>query len=282
MPTVGRLPPWPARDGDPAQRAGWGRMGARRAAGRCAPRARAATSGIRALARPVAALSARSGGGGWARGVGHHRRDHHCRPAPRGLSAGCPARHHRPQEPAAVVAPPTRHRSGEPRCAESGPLRRPRVARDRGPRGAHRRDRGYALRRDRRLRGRGGRRHHDACDRRVSLDPRVLLLLTVAALWGRLSIGGLVLVLGFTGWFGVSRIVRGEVLALRDREWAIAARALGAGATRTLLRHILPNVASPIIVAIALGIGNVILLEAGLSFFGVGVQPPQASWGTIM
>jgi len=118
----------------------------------------------------------------------------------------------------------------------------------------------------------------DAC---LSI-PRVLLLLTVAALWGRLSIGGLVLVLGFTGWFGVSRIVRGEVLALRDREWAIAARALGAGATRTLLRHILPNVASPIIVAIALGIGNVILLEAGLSFFGVGVQPPQASWGTIM
>jgi peptide/nickel transport system permease protein len=118
----------------------------------------------------------------------------------------------------------------------------------------------------------------DAC---LSI-PRILLLLIVVALWNRLSIGALVLVLGLTGWFGLSRIVRAEVLALQGREWVIAARALGATGPRILLRHVLPNVASPVIVATALGVGNVILLEAGLSFLGLGVQPPNASWGTIM
>jgi len=118
----------------------------------------------------------------------------------------------------------------------------------------------------------------DAC---LSI-PRVLLLLIVVALWNRLSISSLVLVLGLTGWFGISRIVRAEVLALRGREWAVAARALGASAPRVLFRHVLPNVASPVIVATALGVGSVILLEAGLSFLGLGVQPPNASWGSIM
>jgi peptide/nickel transport system permease protein len=118
----------------------------------------------------------------------------------------------------------------------------------------------------------------DAC---LSI-PRILLLLTVVALWDRLSIGVLVLVLGLTGWFGVSRLVRGEVRGLRAREWVVAARALGATGPRVLFRHVLPNIASPVIVAMALGIGNVILLEAGLSFLGLGVQPPRASWGTIM
>jgi peptide/nickel transport system permease protein len=112
--------------------------------------------------------------------------------------------------------------------------------------------------------------------------PRVLLLLTVVALWGRLSMGSLVLVLGLTGWFGVSRLVRGEVMALGSRPWVVAARAIGGSGARVLFRHVLPNAASPIIVAAALGVGNVILLEAGLSFLGVGIQPPHASWGTIM
>src|SRR6185312_1794149 len=89
-------------------------------------------------------------------------------------------------------------------------------------------------------------------------------------------------VLGLTGWFGLSRLVRGEVRALREREWVIAARSLGASGWRILFRHLLPNVASPIIIAAALGVGDVILLEAGLSFLGLGVQPPHASWGTIM
>jgi peptide/nickel transport system permease protein len=118
----------------------------------------------------------------------------------------------------------------------------------------------------------------DAC---LSM-PRVLLLLVVVALWNRLSLGALVLTLGLTGWFGMSRIVRAEVLALRDREWVVAARALGASAPRILFRHALPNATSPIIVGAALGVGQVILLEAGLSFLGLGVQPPYPSWGNIM
>ncbi len=118
----------------------------------------------------------------------------------------------------------------------------------------------------------------DAC---LSI-PRVLLLLVVVALWNRLSLGALVLTLGLTGWFGMSRIVRAEVLALREREWVVAARALGASAPRILFRHALPNITSPIIVGAALGVGQVILLEAGLSFLGLGVQPPYPSWGNIM
>ncbi len=112
--------------------------------------------------------------------------------------------------------------------------------------------------------------------------PRVLLLITLFALWGRVSLPVLVLVLGFTGWFGVSRIVRGEVMALTSRDWVAAARALGAGPTRTLVCHIIPNVLSPVIVAATLGVANIIILEASLSFLGLGVQPPQASWGNIM
>jgi peptide/nickel transport system permease protein len=88
--------------------------------------------------------------------------------------------------------------------------------------------------------------------------------------------------LGLTGWFGVSRLVRGEVRALGSRQWVVAARAIGGSGARVLFRHVLPNAASPIIVAAALGVGHVILLEAGLSFLGVGIQPPHASWGTIM
>ncbi len=118
----------------------------------------------------------------------------------------------------------------------------------------------------------------DAC---LSI-PRILLLLTICALWGRASLGSLVLILGLTSWFGVSRLVRGEIMGIRTREWVMAARALGATDARILFRHLLPNIASPIIVATALGIGNVVLLEAGLSFLGVGVQPPFASWGNIM
>jgi peptide/nickel transport system permease protein len=112
--------------------------------------------------------------------------------------------------------------------------------------------------------------------------PRVLLLITVLALWGRVALGPLILVLGLTGWFGVSRIVRAEVMALARRDWVAAARALGAGPARTLFRHIIPNVISPVIVSATLSVANIITLEAGLSFLGLGVQPPQASWGSIM
>ena len=112
--------------------------------------------------------------------------------------------------------------------------------------------------------------------------PRILLLIAVTAMWGRLSIGVLILLIGLTGWFGVSRIVRAEVMAMSTREFVVSARALGATGIRVLVRHVLPNVLSPVIVAATLGIGNVIILETGLSYLGLGVQPPQASWGSII
>jgi peptide/nickel transport system permease protein len=112
--------------------------------------------------------------------------------------------------------------------------------------------------------------------------PRLLLLLGVLVAWPRLSIGALVLFLGFTGWFGLSRIVRGQVLALKHAEFVMAARALGASRRRILLRHLLPNLVSPIVVAATLGVAHVIVLEAGLSYLGIGVPQPQASWGNII
>lgn len=112
--------------------------------------------------------------------------------------------------------------------------------------------------------------------------PRVLLVIAAAVLWGPLSLPALIVIIGATGWFGVSRIVRAEVLSVVGRDHIVAARALGASDRRLLLAHVLPNVLSPVIVASALGVGNVIILEAGLSFLGAGVQPPQPSWGSII
>src|SRR2546428_7813728 len=112
--------------------------------------------------------------------------------------------------------------------------------------------------------------------------PRVFVLIVVVALWDRVSLPVLVLLIGLTGWFGTSRLVRAEVLSLREREFVVAARALGGGSARVILRHVLPNAAAPIIVSAALGIGSVMLLEAGLSFLGIGVPPPQPSWGNII
>jgi peptide/nickel transport system permease protein len=112
--------------------------------------------------------------------------------------------------------------------------------------------------------------------------PRLLLLIGVLAAWPRLSIGALILFLGLTGWFGLSRIVRGQVLALKHAEFVTAAHALGASRRRILLRHLLPNLVSPIVVAATLGVAHVIVLEAGLSYLGIGVPQPLASWGNII
>jgi peptide/nickel transport system permease protein len=112
--------------------------------------------------------------------------------------------------------------------------------------------------------------------------PRVLMVIAAATLWGPLGIPHLVLLLGVTGWFGVSRLVRAEVLSVVSRDYVAAARALGGSDARLLLTHVLPNVLSPVIVAAALGVGNVIVLEAGLSYLGAGVQAPHASWGNII
>lgn len=112
--------------------------------------------------------------------------------------------------------------------------------------------------------------------------PRVLLVLALVALWGRMSTTGLVLLLGLTGWFQLSRLVRAEVLTARQTDYVASARALGAHDFRIAVRHVLPNVLPPIIVFATIGLGNVIVLEAGLSYLGFGVQPPTPSWGNMI
>lgn len=112
--------------------------------------------------------------------------------------------------------------------------------------------------------------------------PRFFVLLMVLALWNDVGLVALGAVIGLTGWFGTSRIVRQETESVRGRPYVAAARAVGCGPLRTLARHVLPNVAGPIIVSAALGVGNVILLETGLSYLGLGVQQPTPSWGNII
>jgi peptide/nickel transport system permease protein len=111
--------------------------------------------------------------------------------------------------------------------------------------------------------------------------PRVLLLIALLALWNPVPLPALVAVLGLTGWFDVSRLVRAEALSLRERDFVVAARSLGTGTVRLMLRHLLPNVLVPVIVFTTLGVANIIALEAGLSFIGVGVHEPVPSWGTL-
>lgn len=112
--------------------------------------------------------------------------------------------------------------------------------------------------------------------------PRILLLLGIVALWGTLSTGAIVLLLGLTGWFGASRLVRAEVRATRERDFTMAARATGASPARVLVRHVLPHAMTPMLVAAALGVGQVVIIEAGLAFLGYGVAPPAASWGSLI
>ena len=112
--------------------------------------------------------------------------------------------------------------------------------------------------------------------------PRVLVLILAVSLWNSVGVVTLILLLAGTGWFAVSRLVRAETLAIRERDFVVAARALGGTPFRLLVRHVLPNVLAPALVAATLGIANVILLEAGLSYLGIGLRPPAASWGTII
>lgn len=112
--------------------------------------------------------------------------------------------------------------------------------------------------------------------------PRLFLVLLVLAAWDRVPVWALVLMIGGTGWLGASRLVRGEVLRLRTEPFVEAAAALGASRRRIILRHLLPNTLPPLLVAATLGVGDVILLEAGLSFLGLGIQPPTPSWGGMI
>jgi peptide/nickel transport system permease protein len=111
--------------------------------------------------------------------------------------------------------------------------------------------------------------------------PRLILLIMIVALFSP-SLLVIIVVLGLTQWPGTTRIVRGDVLSLREREFIQAARALGMGSPRIILRHVVPNVLAPVIVTATLGIGNTIVLEAGLSFLGMGVQPPTPTWGSMV
>lgn len=111
--------------------------------------------------------------------------------------------------------------------------------------------------------------------------PRLVLLLVCAALW-RPGLATVVVVLVATGWMGVARLVRAEVLGVRKLPYVDAATALGVSSARVLWRHALPNALGPAIVATTLGVGNAILLESGLSFLGLGIQPPRPSWGNMI
>jgi peptide/nickel transport system permease protein len=112
--------------------------------------------------------------------------------------------------------------------------------------------------------------------------PRLFVLLLLLAVWERVPLLALILLIGATGWFATSRLVRGEVLRLREEGYVRAAEALGARRRRIIFRHLLPNALGPLLVAATLGVGDVILLEAGLSFLGLGIQPPTPSWGGMI
>jgi peptide/nickel transport system permease protein len=111
--------------------------------------------------------------------------------------------------------------------------------------------------------------------------PTFFLILAVIAMLEP-SIWYIMLVIGATGWMGVARLVRAEVLSIRERDFVLAARAIGASDLRIIVRHILPNSMGPVLVAATLGVAGAILTESALSFLGIGVQPPTPSWGNIL
>ena len=111
--------------------------------------------------------------------------------------------------------------------------------------------------------------------------PTFFLILAVIAMLEP-SIWNIMIVIGVTSWMGVSRLVRAEFLSLKEREFVLAARALGASDFRIIFKHILPNAMSPVLISAVLGIAGAVLVESALSFLGIGVQPPTASWGNIL
>jgi peptide/nickel transport system permease protein len=111
--------------------------------------------------------------------------------------------------------------------------------------------------------------------------PRLLLLMVASALVDP-SIPLLVILVGLVGWMETARVTRAQLLANRDREFALAARAAGASSTRLIALHLLPVALPAITVSTTLAVGRGILLESALSFFGIGVQPPAASWGNML
>jgi len=116
----------------------------------------------------------------------------------------------------------------------------------------------------------------------VMCVPTLVLILALLAIVEKPTIWKMMAVLGLTGWTGISRLMRGEFLRLKSAEFVTAARAVGAGPGRIILRHVLPNALAPVMVPITFGIAAAILTESGLSFLGFGQPPPSASWGSLL
>src|SRR3989338_6358782 len=111
--------------------------------------------------------------------------------------------------------------------------------------------------------------------------PTFFLILAVIALLEP-SIFHIMVIIGATGWMGVARLVRAEVLTLKERDFVAASKVMGSSNSRIILKHIIPNAIGPVFVSMTLGIGGAILVESALSFLGIGVQPPTPSWGNIL
>lgn len=111
--------------------------------------------------------------------------------------------------------------------------------------------------------------------------PALFLIITTLALFGT-SVSGLVLAIGGTSWMGLARLVRAELLSIREQAYVEAARALGARPVRLLTHHALPHLMPSVLVNVTFGVGTAILMESALSFIGLGIQPPSASWGNML
>lgn len=111
--------------------------------------------------------------------------------------------------------------------------------------------------------------------------PSMFLILAVIAILDP-SVWNVMIVIGLTGWMGVARLIRAEFIILKNRDFTLAARALGASDCRIILRHLLPNAMAPVLVAATLGVAGAILTESALSFLGLGVQPPVSTWGSML
>jgi len=118
------------------------------------------------------------------------------------------------------------------------------------------------------------------CDLMLCFPSMFLILAVIAIL--EPSIWNVMAVIGLTSWMGVARLVRAEFITLKNRDFTLAARALGASDPRIILRHLLPNAMAPVLVAATLGVAGAILTESALSFLGLGVQPPTATWGAML
>lgn len=120
-----------------------------------------------------------------------------------------------------------------------------------------------------------------AMDIVLSFPPLIIILFAVSV-FGKPSLWNVIIVLGLLGWPAVARLIRGQILSLRQQEFVHSARAIGGSDTRVVVRHLLPNSMAPVLVAATFGTANAILVEAALSFLGMGVQPPTPSWGNML